>query len=117
MFASHAVDNPDTESELMLLRPYGPDVPEETLLKLIASFDELRAMSDEGQLSYPYSTRELAAIVKHMQRYPGDGVDRILRNVFDFDNYSPEERELLTDVFQRHGIPFAMGASPFKASA
>ena len=31
---SHAVDNPDSDSEMYLLRKYGPNVPEETLLKL-----------------------------------------------------------------------------------
>ena len=50
-----------------LLKQYGPDVSEEILLKLIGSFSELRAMSDAGTFLYPYSTRELVNIVKHMQ--------------------------------------------------
>lgn len=111
VFACHAIDNPDAESELHLLEQYGPEVPKDTLRKLISAFDELRKMSDDGQLSYPYSTRELTAIVKHMQMYPSDGVDRILRNVFDFDNYSPDEKDILIDVFAKHGVPFSIGAA------
>ena len=113
VFACHAIDNPDAESELYLLRRYGPDVPLDTLKKLIGAFDELRNLSDDGQLSYPYSTRELAAVVKHMQAYSNDGVEKILRNVFDFDNYTVEEKDILTGVFAKHGIPFAMGTAAF----
>jgi len=116
VFACHAIDNPDANSEMYLLKQYGPDVPEDTLRKLIAAFDELRRMSDDGQLSYPYSTRELTAVVKHMQQYPDDGIDRILRNVFDFDNYSHEEKTLLIDVFAEHGVPFSIGSSNFHVS-
>ena len=46
---------------------YGPEVSEDILLKLINAFGELRAMSDAGTFLYPYSTRELVNIVKHMQ--------------------------------------------------
>jgi len=113
VFACHAIDNPDSTSEMFLLEKYGPDVARDTLRKLIGAFDELRRMSDDGQLSYPYSTRELTAIVKHMQLYPDDGVDKILRNVFDFDNYSIEEKQLLIEVFAKHGVPFSIGSSAF----
>lgn len=113
VFACHAIDNPDSDSELHLMREYGPNVPLDAMKKLISAFDELRTLSDEGKLSYPYSTRELAAVIKHMERFPTDGVDRILRNVFDFDNYSQDERETLIQVFNKHGIPFSMGNDTF----
>ena len=50
-----------------LLRSYGPDVPEEIMKKLVQAFAMLRDMADQGQLTYPYSTRELVNIVKHLQ--------------------------------------------------
>ncbi len=62
------VSNPEPDSELALLRAYGPDVPEPLLRQLVASFGALRAQVDEGVFSYPYSTRELVNVVKHMQR-------------------------------------------------
>jgi len=61
------VDNPDSESEMFLLRKYAPNISEDLLLKLTAAFKELRKLVDEGLISYPYSTRELVNIVKHMQ--------------------------------------------------
>ncbi|KAI5635774.1 AAA domain (dynein-related subfamily) domain-containing protein [Phthorimaea operculella] len=67
LFSCHAVDNPSIESELELLRSYGPDVPQETMSKLVRAFATLRDMADQGQLTYPYSTRELVNIVKHLQ--------------------------------------------------
>ena len=31
------------------------------------AFSELRSMADEGQIHYPYSTREVVNIVKHLE--------------------------------------------------
>ncbi|KAG0097282.1 von Willebrand factor A domain-containing protein 8 [Podila epicladia] len=108
VFSCHAVDNPDAESEMFLLRKYGPDVPEELLLKLTAAFEDLRILVDEGLLSYPYSTRELVNVVRHMQIYPEEGISRILQNVFDFDQYDADSKEMLIETFQKHGIPVGL---------
>ncbi|KAG0268044.1 von Willebrand factor A domain-containing protein 8 [Actinomortierella ambigua] len=110
VFSCHAVDNPDAESEMFLLRKYGPDVPEELLLKLTAAFEDLRVLVDEGMLSYPYSTRELVNVVRHMQIYPEEGISRILQNVFDFDQYDPDSKTMLIETFQKHGIPVGLDA-------
>ena len=67
IFSCHAVDNPDTESEMSMLRQYGPDVPESVLRKLVLAFGELRNMADQGLITYPYSTREVVNMVKHLQ--------------------------------------------------
>ena len=82
-----------------MLRKYGPDVSEELLRKLIATFNELRGLVEEDQILYPYSTRELVNIVRHLQSYPKDNVGTILQNVFDFDLFSPEERAVLEEAF------------------
>lgn len=50
-----------------MLRQYGPDVPEPILQKLVAAFGELRTLADQGIINYPYSTREVVNIVKHLQ--------------------------------------------------
>ena len=67
VFSCHAVDNPSIESEMTMLRKYGPDVPESTLQKLVSAFGELREMADQGLITYPYSTREVVNMVKHLQ--------------------------------------------------
>lgn len=67
IFSCHAVDNPKPQSELAMLKQYGPDVPEPVLQKLVAAFGELRAMADQGTITYPYSTREVVNIVRHLQ--------------------------------------------------
>ncbi|CAM0142536.1 unnamed protein product [Umbelopsis sp. WA50703] len=108
VFSCHAVDNPDMASEMYLLRKYGPDVPEDLLLKLSTAFTDLRKLVDEGLISYPYSTRELVNIVRHMQIYPEEGVSKTLQNVFDFDQYDPQSKELLIEIFQKHGIPVGL---------
>ena len=67
IFSCHAVDNPKPQAELAMLKQYGPDVPEATLQKLVSAFGELRSMADQGTITYPYSTREVVNIVKHLQ--------------------------------------------------
>lgn len=61
------MDNPKPQAELAMLKQYGPDVPDSTLQKLVAAFGELRSMADQGTITYPYSTREVVNIVKHLQ--------------------------------------------------
>lgn len=67
IFSCHAVDNPKPKAELAMLKRYGPDVPDTVLQKLVAAFGELRAMADQGTITYPYSTREVVNIVRHLQ--------------------------------------------------
>ncbi|CAO3595524.1 unnamed protein product [Absidia cylindrospora] len=108
VFSCHAVDNPDMDSEMFLLRKYGPDVPEDLLRKLSSAFSDLRKLTDEGLISYPYSTRELVNIVRHLQDYPSEGISKILQNVFDFDQYDQASKELLIEIFEKHGIPIGL---------
>lgn len=61
-------------------------------------------MADVGQLSYPYSTREVVNIVKHLEKYPQENLAELIGNVLDFDRYSPEALEQVTDVLQKHGL-------------
>lgn len=67
LFSCHAVDNPSPESERALLKSYGPDVPDALVDRLVKAFGELRNMADQGLVSYPYSTREVVNIIKHLQ--------------------------------------------------
>ncbi|XP_034021432.1 von Willebrand factor A domain-containing protein 8-like [Thalassophryne amazonica] len=110
IFSCHAVDNPKPQAELAMLKQYGPSVPNATLQKLVAAFGDLRSMADQGTITYPYSTREVVNIVKHLQRFPGEGLAKVVRNVFDFDSYNKDMRELLIEALHRHGIP--VGARP-----
>lgn len=61
------MDNPKPQAEFAMLKQYGPGVPDAVLQKLVAAFGELRAMADQGTITYPYSTREVVNIVKHLQ--------------------------------------------------
>lgn len=104
LFSCHAVDNPSTDSEIFLLQQYGPNVPKATLMKLVSAFAELRSMADVGQLSYPYSTREVVNIVRHLEKFPNEDLSVLIGNVLDFDRYTPESLEQVTDVLQKHGL-------------
>lgn len=104
-FATRVVANPDLESEVRLLHSYGPNVELPIIQKIAAGFAELRELADSGDLSYPYSTREAVAIVKHLERYPDDGVASALHNVIDFDSFDPLVYNTLVEVFQRQGVP------------
>lgn len=67
LFSTHSVDNPSVENEIQLLKQYAPNVDDKIIYKLVKAFGELRSMADQGLVSYPYSTREVVNIVKHLQ--------------------------------------------------
>lgn len=104
LFSCHSVDNPSIESEIYLLKQYGPDVNENVLRKLVNAFAELRSMADIGQLNYPYSAREVVNIVKHLQKYPNEDMNELIGNVLDFDLHSPDALDQVTEVLQKHGL-------------
>ncbi|XP_077987566.1 von Willebrand factor A domain-containing protein 8-like [Glandiceps talaboti] len=105
IFSCHGVDNPNMESEMAMLRQYGPEVPEHVLKKLVLAFGELREMADQGLIAYPYSTREVVNMVKHLQKFPGEGLAKVVRNVFDFDAYNKDMKEQIVGALHKHGIP------------
>jgi len=101
------IPNPDLESEISLLQAYAPDVDEQVLRRIAASFDELRLMFQQGDIAYPYSTRESVAIAKHLQAYPDDDVVDVLQNVLSLDSFDDHLFAALGKVFSYHGFrPF-----------
>ncbi|KAM6448203.1 von Willebrand factor A domain-containing protein 8 isoform 3-T3 [Liasis olivaceus] len=44
------------------------------------------------------------------QKFPAEGLANVVRNVFDFDSYNKEMREILIRTLHKHGIP--IGANP-----
>ncbi|CAB0011014.1 unnamed protein product [Nesidiocoris tenuis] len=108
LFSCHTIDNPSRDSEMFLLRKYGPDVPVGVMSKLIGAFGQLRNLTDQGLVTYPYSTRELVNIVKHLQAFPEDSVADAVNNVFDFDRYNKDAKEQLFAVLSDYDIPLPM---------
>ncbi|KAF5299279.1 hypothetical protein FQA39_LY02452 [Lamprigera yunnana] len=104
LFSCHAVDNPSEFSEIELLKQYGPDVAVPTIKKLVEIFSDLRFMADQGLVTYPYSTREVVNVVKHLQKFPTADIEDSLFNVFDFDKYNQEVVETLGQVLIKHGL-------------
>ncbi|XP_066591206.1 von Willebrand factor A domain-containing protein 8 [Prorops nasuta] len=111
LFSTHSVDNPSVENEIQLLKQYGPNVDKKIIEKLVKAFGELRRMADQGIVSYPYSTREVVNIVKHLQEFPNEPLGNVVRNVFDFDRYSEEVYNTLINVLHKHGIPIGTSSS------
>jgi hypothetical protein len=103
-FNTRVVNNPDLDSEIQLLASYAPSLDDEVIRALASSFSDLRLLSDNGDLNYPYSTREAIAVVKHLHKYPEDGLDVVLHNILDFDSYDKQTYLLLGQTFQKHGI-------------
>jgi hypothetical protein len=45
-----------------------------------------------------------------LQEFPNESLASVVRNVFDFDNYSKEVQEILVQTLHKYGIP--VGADP-----
>ena len=56
-FSCHSVTNPDIISERRLLSQLAPELSEDMILRLVASFHDLRFAYESGRLTYPYSLR------------------------------------------------------------
>lgn len=65
----------------------------------------MRKLVENDILPYPYSTREAVAVVRHLERFPDDGVVETLENVLGFDAFDLSLRETIEKVFQSHDIP------------
>ena len=115
VFACYVIDNPDSKSEIELLSKYGPDIDMDVIKRLIGAFNDVRKLNDDGIISYPYSTRELVNIVRHLQKYPQDTIGSVLKNVFDFDKFDYELLKLLYDIFHKHRIPL-LASDEFQTS-
>ncbi len=74
---------------------------------MVSAFGSLRELSDQGLISYPYSTRELVNIAKHLEKFPGDSLSNVLANVYDFDFFSEQSdlKSTFKEVMNKHGIP------------
>ena len=109
LFTCLAINNPGKQSQLTMLQKYGPNVDLEITERLVDAFDDLRFASDNGVLSYPYSTRELVNVVKHLNSFPDEGVPRAMMNVLDFDMFDEQNLNEVHAILKRHGIPVKPG--------
>jgi len=78
--------------------------------KLVAAFADLRDEVVSGKLAYPYSTRELVNMARHLQAFPADGPVAAVENVLAFDKHNTLAMSTLRAVLHRHGIPVAAAA-------
>lgn len=74
VFTVHTVDNPDLVSEASLLANYAPTTSPLLLDKLAKAFARLRDLHQSGVVAYPYSIREAVAVVRHLEKFPEDGL-------------------------------------------
>ncbi|KAG5485809.1 hypothetical protein LSCM1_07222 [Leishmania martiniquensis] len=105
LFAAYVMGNPDAASQLSILTVYAPTLPRPLLRRLVLAFLELQGAFTQGNLTYPFSLRELIAVVKHMSRYPQDGIYEALNNVFNFDARDENTLRVVRQVLARHLQP------------
>jgi hypothetical protein len=105
-FSTYVIPNPDLESEIKLLQSYAPNVDVSLLRRIAASFNDLRHMFENGDITYPYSTREAVAVAKHIERFPNDDTVETLHNVLDLDSFDEYLYMTLGEVFSNHGFNF-----------
>ncbi|KAE8186016.1 hypothetical protein CF336_g7160, partial [Tilletia laevis] len=104
-FSAYAVNNPDHESEVRLLKQAAPDVSENLIVALDLAFNELREAFDAGNVTYPYSLRELLHLVRHLQKFPSDDVSSVLLNTLSFDLHRPEAMRVVLSTLKKYGVP------------
>lgn len=106
-FSCQAVANPDSSSEEAVLLQLAAEQVDPTLIRgLVNAFSELRRQFDAGTIQYPYSLRELIALVRHLKAYGHDeeALEGALRNIFDFEVLNLSAIEILYDVLRKNGL-------------
>lgn len=109
IFSTYIVHNPDLDSELQLVRAYAPNVSHHLLSQLCVAFEKLRELVHKGELHYPFSTREIVNIAKHLNAFPKDPVWASIRNAMDFDSYTPHIQQLVKSQFEESGLVLEQG--------
>jgi MoxR-like ATPase len=108
LFQTYVLQNPDAASQLKLLASIAPSVPESVLNQLILAFGKLTKLCENGSINYPFSLRELIAVVKHLKAFPQDGLFQALNNVFNFDlmdeNTMTHVRRVLHETLSRSAM-------------
>ncbi|CAJ1443811.1 unnamed protein product, partial [Effrenium voratum] len=104
VFSVFCLDNPDAASEMQLARAIGPSVPLALLKTLVALFADLRLALEDGRLQYPYSARELLAVVRHLERFPNEPLEEALSSVLAFDRFDAALKEQLRPLLEKRNI-------------
>eukprot|EP00434_Breviolum_minutum_P000153 symbB.v1.2.000130.t3/scaffold16.1/size461936/4 len=117
VFSVFCLDNPDAQSELQLARAIGPHVPEGLLRTLVALFADLRLALEDGRLQYPYSARELLAVIRHLERFPNEPLEEALSSVLAFDRFDASLREALRPLLERRGVSSLVVLGPPSGNA
>lgn len=114
-FACYVIENPPKQSQIELLKEYATHkidgkllVSEFIIEKIVDVFVDLHQLYEDGILLYPYSTREMVHIIKHMSKFPKQGISSAVSNVLDFDVCDQHILEELTSIFKKHGIPLLL---------
>ena len=114
-FACYVIENSPKQSQIELLKEYAKHkingellVSEFVIEKIVNVFADLHQLYEDGTLLYPYSTREMVHIIKHMSKFPEQGISSAVSNVLDFDVCDQHILEELTNVFKKHGIPLSL---------
>jgi len=105
VFSCFILDNPSISSELSLLQSVAPRVSLPILRRLTHLFSDLRSLSTEGILSYPYSTRELLHVVRHGNMF--GRIDEALKSIFAFDSWNRTALKYIKRTLEIHEFPVA----------
>ena len=104
VFSCHNVNAMDIESHKRILISYGPNVQIPVIEKIVQIWEELRIAHENGLILYPFSIRESVNVVKHLNTYPGDGIEYAIENIIAFDRLDTGLAKQLDQVFGRYGI-------------
>lgn len=104
VFACHIVPPMDVESHRRILISYGKGVHPDVIGKLVNVWEDLRIAHQTGSISYIFSVRESVSIVKHLSKFPDEGIQAAIENVLAFDRLDTSLSKRLNKIFRSQGI-------------
>jgi len=104
VFSCHEVPAMDMVSHKRILTSYGDNVHPRVIDNIVKIWETLRVAHQKGTMTYPFSVRESVNVIKHMNEFPGDGIEDAIDNVIAFDRLDKALSNHLNDIFGGHGI-------------
>lgn len=114
VFSCHHVPAMDIDSNRRILRSYGPNVNTKQIDEIVHAWEKLRIAHEKGTVVYPFSLREAVGVIKHLNKFPNDGIQEAVENVISFDRFDTSLVKRLNSIFLDHGISLLDGETKTK---
>lgn len=103
-FAVFNVDYPGRESELKILRKFGPDVDVETMERVVNAANDFRFAFREGVLPRPMDLGATINCIRYFQRFPEQSQKDAFDRYYNVAVMEPDSKDVVDKILDKYGF-------------